>query len=235
MNDPFLQTLLELACEPFRASDRFAYYYARGKLGGDPIFRALLPASGHFLDLGCGQGSLFAWLLAARRLHQQGCWPAGWAEAPRPRSLRGIELMRRDVDRATRAFGLRNPLVRVEQGDMNQAEFGRPDVITILDALHYFDHAQQAAVLRRVHAALPAGGLFLTRIGDADAGLPFHLSNWVDHALTFTRGHRLPRLYCRGLADWTALLTGLGFEVQSDDMSGNMPFANVMLVCRKHA
>lgn len=237
MNQRFLPTLLDLASQPFRAGGRFAYHYARGKLGTDPIFRealrrGLFPAQGHFLDLGCGQGSLFAWLLAARQLFDRGEWPPDWAPAPMPLSLRGIELMPRDVNRAARAFGADHPLVRIEQGDMNEADFGRPDVITILDALHYFDHAQQEAVLRRIHAALPAGGLFLTRIGDAGAGLPFHVSNWVDHAVTFARGHRLPRLYCRRLDEWRALLTGVGFDVQASDMSEGKPFANVMLVCR---
>ena len=140
--------------------------------------------------------------------------------------------MQKDVDRATRAFGADHPVVRIEQGDMNHTDLGRPDAITILDALHYFDHDQQAQVLRRIHDALPPGGLFLTRIGDASAGLPFHISNWVDHVATFGRGHRLPRLYCRSLAEWKTVLIGIGFDVESDNMSEGRPFANVMLVCR---
>lgn len=240
MTRKFLSILLDQASKPFLASGRFAYHYARGKLGGDCIFpellkRGIFPARGNFLDLGCGQGSLFAWLLAARRLFDQGQWPADWAPAPQPLSLHGIELMQKDVDRAALAFGADHPLVRIEQGDMNDADFGHPDVITILDALHYFDHAQQAVLLQRIRDALPPGGLFLTRIGDASAGLPFKLSNWVDHVVTFVRGHRLPRLYCRSLAEWKTLLTGLGFEVNSDDMSEGKPFANVMLVCRLSA
>lgn len=35
---------------------------------------------------------------------------------------------------------------------------------TLLDALHYFDHAGQADVLERIHAALPPDDLFLTRV-----------------------------------------------------------------------
>jgi cyclopropane fatty-acyl-phospholipid synthase-like methyltransferase len=147
--------------------------------------------------------------------------------------MRGVELMQNDVDRAAESFGRDHPVVRVEQGDMNAVDFGEVDVVTILDALHYFDHENQTRVLKRIHAALPDGGLFLTRIGDASAGLPFHISNWVDHVVTFARGHRLPQLYCRSLADWTTLLTDVGFAVQSAPMSEGKPFANVMLVCRK--
>lgn len=233
----FLKRLVDEASLPFRSGGRFAYHYARGKLSSDCIFRellkrGLLPAEGRYLDLGCGQGSLFAWLLAARKLYEQGNWPDGWAPAPRPLSLRGVELMQRDVVRASRAFGKDHPVVRVEQGDMNQVDFGRVDVITILDALHYFDHARQQDVLARIRAALPPGGLFLTRVGNASAGLPYHLCNWVDHAVTFMRGHRLPRLYCRPVAEWSDLLRNIGFSVEPVPMNAGTPFANVMLVCR---
>ncbi|WP_066261306.1 SAM-dependent methyltransferase [Hydrogenophaga flava] len=239
MSQTFFPLLLDEATKGFRSGGPFARHYARGKLGTDPIFRemlrrGLLPAGGRLLDLGCGQGSLFAWLLAARKLYEAGQWQADWPAPPRFRSMRGVELMQNDVDRAAHTFGRDHPVVRVEQGDMNAVDFGEADVVTILDALHYFDHAQQTQVLQRIHAALPDGGLFLTRIGDASAGLPFHISNWVDHVVTFARGHRLPQLYCRSLADWTTLLTDVGFAVQSAPMSEGKPFANVMLVCRKH-
>ena len=233
----FLKAMLDEASRPFRNAGHFAYHYARGKLSSDSIFRemlrrGLLPPAGRYLDLGCGQGSLFAWLLAAGKLHAAGQWPKDWAPPPKPEHLRGVELMQRDVDRAARAFGRDHPIVRIEQGDMTTADFGQADVITILDALHYFDHAHQIDVLQRIRAALPPGGLFLTRVGDASAGLPYHLCNWVDHAVTFMRGHRLPRLYCRPLAEWVALLQRFGFVVETDPMNEGKPFANVMLVCR---
>ena len=237
MTSRFLQTLLDDASRPFRGGGHFAYHYARGKLSSDCIFRELLkrgifPAEARFLDLGCGQGSLFSWLLAARKLYEQGNWPSDWAMPPKPLSLRGYELMQKDVDRATRAFGPDHPLLSIRQGDMCKVPFGHADVVTILDALHYIDHARQKDVLKRIHAALPPGGLFLTRVGDAGAGLPYHICNWVDHAVTFVRGHRLPTLYGRRLAEWVELLKGIGFQVEKMPMSEGKPFANIMLICR---
>ena len=140
--------------------------------------------------------------------------------------------MPRDVWRAAQAFGADHPVVRVEQGDMNAVDFGQCDVVTILDALHYFDHDLQRRVLERIRDAVGPGGHFITRVGDASAGLPFKLSMWVDQVVTFSRGHRLPRLYCRPVADWVALLREVGFEVEARPMSGALPFANTMLVCR---
>ena len=237
MTKRFLRTLLDEASRPFIGGGHFAYHYSRGKLSSDSIFREILkrglfPAEARYLDLGCGQGSLFSWLLAARKLYEAGNWPAGWPAAPKALSLRGIELMQKDVDRAAKAFGTDHPVLRIEQGDMTKADFGSADVITILDALHYFDHAHQKDVLKRIRAALPPGGLFLTRVGDASAGLPYHLCNWVDHAVTFMRGHRLPKLYGRPVKEWTALLHGLGFVVETMPMTAGKPFANIMLICR---
>ena len=237
MTTRFLRTLLDEASRPFRTGGHFAYHYSRGKLSSDSIFREILKrglfrAEGRYLDLGCGQGSLFAWLLAARKLHEAGNWPKDWPAAPKPQQLHGIELMQKDVDRAARAFGRDHPVVQIRQGDMCKTDFGQVDVVTILDALHYFDHGRQKDVLKRIRAALPPGGLFLTRVGDASAGLPYHLCNWVDHAVTFVRGHRLPRLYCRPLAEWVDILKNLGFTVDTMDMNEGKPFANVMLICR---
>ena len=229
-------SVIDLASARFRPAGRFAYHFARGKIGGDAAFAALLhqgvlPAQPRWLDLGCGQGSLFALVLAAQEAKEQGHWPADWPPPPVPKQLRGVELMARDVERAAQAFGTDHPSVRIEQGDMNQVDFGQCDVVTIFDALHYFDHAHQRQVLERIHAALAPGGLFITRIGDAAAGLPFQLSQWVDRFVTWGRGHRVPPLYCRSLADWHALLTDVGFEVSSQPMSGALPFANVLLIC----
>jgi hypothetical protein len=237
MTQAFIHELVNHASARFRASGRFAYHYARGKLGHDTIFhdvlrRGLLSETPRVLDLGSGQGSLFSWLLSAQQLAAAGRWPAGWAPPPQPVALRGVELMASDVARAQQAFGAAHPVVAIELGDMTRAELGQPDAITILDALHYVSVPQQRALLARIREALPRGGVFLTRIGDASAGWRFHVCNGVDRVVTFARGHRLPQLHARPLADWRADLQALGFEVDCRDMNGHKPFANVMLYCR---
>jgi SAM-dependent methyltransferase len=171
MTTPFLPTLLDDASRPFRASGHFAYHYARGKLSSDCIFRELLkrgvfPAEARFLDLGCGQGSLFSWLLAARALYEKGVWPGDWAAAPKPLSLRGYELMARDVERAALAFGRPHPIVDIRQGDMREVDFGAADVVTILDALHYLPHADQDAG----HRPYPQGAAIRWPVPDACRG-----------------------------------------------------------------
>ncbi len=63
-------------------------------------------------------------------------------------------------------------------------------------------------------------------------GLPFRISKWVDRTVTFVRGHRLGRLYCRPLIEWRAALAALGFAVRAIPLSQGTPFANVLLEAR---
>ncbi len=234
MTQAFVKALAAKAAEPYRAAGRFAWNFARGKLGGDPVFTGLLehgliPYDARILDIGCGQGLLAAWLLCARSMHDSGHWPAHWPAAPKPRSLHGIELMPRDVERAQRALG---NAATFAAGDMCKTEFSQADAVVILDVLHYVSIAAQNDVLLRVRKALSPDGVLLLRVGDAGAGLPFKMSVWVDHVVTFVRGHRNARLYCRPLADWRAALTALGFSVSTLPMNKGTPFANVLLIAR---
>lgn len=234
MNRKFRNTVLDTASAPYRAAGRFARHFARGKLGNDPVFfgmleRGLLPDQARVLDLGCGQGLLAAFLLAARDTADRGLWPASWPAAPTPQAFRGIELMPRDVERAQRALGHRCEFVL---GNICDTDFGEADAVVILDVLHYIDRAAQEAVLDRVRSALRPGGVLLLRIGDAGGGLPFKISNWVDHVVTWVRGHRLGTLHCRPLQDWRASLEQRGLHVDTMPMSSGTPFANVLLVAR---
>ena len=234
------KALVDAASARYRPSGRFAYHFARGKLGIDPLFIDLLrhgvlplrlAPGARFLDLGCGQAVLAAWLLAARARFDAGQWPAGWPEPPRVAELTGYELMPSDVARAQPAFAA-EPRVTVLQADIANTPFPQVDVVTILDVLHYLKPETQDEVLRRIRAALGHGGVLVARVGDAAGGLRFRLSRWVDQAVTRVRGHGRARLHCRPVADWVAALTALGFEVAVIPTPDGPPFANTLLIAR---
>ncbi len=224
--------LLDEASRPYLRAGRFAYHFARGKLGGDPAYRGilergLLAERSCILDLGCGQGLLTAWLSAAQRLYRRGVWTTGWPAPPRPQSIVGLELMQSDVQRARHALG---DGCGISQGDIREAAFGKVDAVVILDVLHYMDAAAQRDVLERVRAALPRGGVLLLRIGDAASGLRFRYSQWVDKWVMLLRGHAWVQTHCRSVAQWQELLRECAFDVQAIPMSHGTPFANVLLL-----
>jgi SAM-dependent methyltransferase len=222
--------LVELASAPYRHIDRVAYYPARSKLSIDPAFTAILELGllrqrARIVDLGCGQGLLQSWLNAARTLHADGRLPPDWPEPPRPVALLGLDLAAREIERARRALG-----GDYHVGDICSADLGSPDAVVLLDVLHYIPPEPQLTVLRRVRAALPAGGLLLTRVGDADGSLPFRFSTWVDKVVMAARGRGFGPLYCRPLREWLQVLAGCGFRTDTVAMRAGTPFANVMLL-----
>jgi len=234
MTTRFIQHLIDTATAPYRSAGRFAWHFARGKLGGDPVFASLLehgliPDKARILDIGCGQGLLASGLLSAKAMHAEGLWPAHWPKAPNPASIHGIELMPRDVERARQALGA---AAKFTAGDMCKVDFGKVDAVVILDVLHYVSIEAQDDVLRRVRDALEPDGTLILRIGDADGGLPFKFSVWVDHVVTFARGHRNSRMYCRPLSQWRAALADLGFRVDTLPMNKGTPFANILLIAK---
>lgn len=229
--------LLEAACAPYRASGHFHYHWARGKLGHDPLFAALLE-QGHLrgcqrvMDLGCGRGLLAAWFLAAERLHASGGWPADFP-VPSGLAFAGLDLQASACSAGNQAlqplFGTR---VQLRPGDICQAQLQGFDAITLFDVLHYLSFAQQEALLDHLRAALPAGGLLLLRIGNAQGGWRFRFSQWVDLAVARAQGLRVGALCCRDPAAWTLALQQRGFAVQAQAMASGTPFANVLISAR---
>lgn len=241
--DEAWRALHAAASAPYRSAGRFAWHWARGKLGRDPAFRALLergdlPPDARVVDIGCGQGLLASLLAACADADRRSAWPAAWPAAPSAREYVGIELMAGDVMRGDRALARLDPPPRFVCQDMRRAALPSCDVVVILDVLHYVDHADQQALLERVVQALRAGrslgpgsGRLLLRVGDAAARRGFVISQWVDRLVTMARGHRVAPTWGRPLAEWTALLQRLGFaRVDAVPMSEGTPFANVLLV-----
>ena len=230
--EPALASLIDAASAPYRAAGRFAWHFARGKLRGDPVFAALLAQGllagrARVLDLGCGQGLLAAWLLAARALEAASAWPRSWPAAPQPQQLLGVEINPREVERAQLALGAR---AQVVLGDIRHVDYAAADAIVMLDVLHYIDYAAQEAALARALSALTPGGVLLLRIGDAAGGAHFRLGKAVDRIVALVRRGRWLPLWCRPLREWLALLERLGFRARVVPMSGGTPFADLLLI-----
>lgn len=227
--------LVAAAASRYRPAGRLAYYFARGKLGGDPVFAAILrqgliPDRARVIDLGCGQGVLLALLAVAQEPQQAAGWPAGLPPLPRDIVAHGIDLRSDAIAAARVALGNG---AQVAVSDVRDAKLAECDVVTILDVLHYIDFDAQRRLLDRVFAALVPGGRLLLRAGDAAQGLRFRFTLANDWLITLMRGSLQKRFYCRSGDAWLHLLRDVGFEAQIQPMSAGTPFANVLLVGRR--
>jgi SAM-dependent methyltransferase len=229
--------LIRSASSYYRDSGRFALHFARHKLRYDPAYRTilargLLEGRGRILDLGCGQGLLAAWLLAARARHAaaDAIWPQGWSLPPALEAYRGIDLDRREVARARNALtACAGIAFNLEHADIRSADYAQADAVVLLDVLHYLSRAAQEQILHRARAALAPRGLLLLRIGDADGGIGHCYGRAVDHTVALLRRGRWIELACRALTDWEELLERCGFAARAVPGGGRAGFVNVLL------
>ena len=211
--------------------------FARGKLGGDPAYRAILARG-----LLAGTGTRAGPGLRTRACWRRCCSPRNAATASpgtgpppgrRRRGLAAITRHRADPQQVQRAraasAGARAARPRSSRATL-RVPFRAADAVVILDVLHYIEAgAQRRAVLRRVHASLPPGGLLLLRIGDAAGGCGLRSAN----AGTGRHAGARPAAGSACIAaagEWRALLERLRLRHdRSIPMSDGTPFANTLL------
>ena len=230
--DPAFTRLVREAGDRYLGSSVTAWEFARAKLQGDPVYRAvltsgLLPPSGRLVDLGCGQGLLLALLAQARVSARERPWPEEWSPPPSDLSLVGIELRDRVATFAREALGDEASIVA---GDALQVAVNGANVIVAWDVLHLLDRPSQDALLTRLAAALPAGGRILVREVDAAAGWRFQAVRLGNLLTAFSQGRWRARPAFRSATAWKAVLEKEGLSVHLASMGTGTPFGNVLLV-----
>jgi uncharacterized protein (DUF2062 family) len=235
--DPSYSRLSAAAADRYLGSSIMAWEFARAKLRGDPVYRAVLasgwlPRSGVLLDIGCGPGLLLALIAQAVEDARDGLWPpAGWPAAPKELRLHGIEVRPRAAALARHAVG---DVAEIQTADATVAALPEAiDCVAIFDVLHLVDRAAQAPLVSRLAAVMRPGALLLVREADASAGWRFRMVRAGNRVTACLRGHWRPRFAFRTAADWRATIADLGFEVEVAPMGAGTPFGNVLLVARR--
>jgi uncharacterized protein (DUF2062 family) len=219
------------------AADRYlvtgitSWEFARGKLRGDPIYRAvlsngLLPTGGTLIDVGCGRGLALALLADVRREVDEERWPQTAPMPPRFDRLIGVELQARVAAVARKAL---EGDAEIVEDDAARMRLEPCRAILLFDVLHLMSAADQDALLTALSQVLEPGGVLLVREADRDDGWKFHAVRAGNLLKALAFGHFSQRFHFRGVIEWTAALQKLGLVVDSRPMGHGTPFANVLL------
>jgi SAM-dependent methyltransferase len=208
-----------------RTRDRFRRlhprhkWYAMTKVRLDPCYRAvarLVPPGTLTVDLGSGIGILAAVV----------------AELGEGRRVHGIEYDARKYSASLAATsGLAT--VSIVAGDIHSLPLPACQVVTLIDVLHYFEPAQQAALLRRVAGSLSSKGLLLIRETDAGRRGGVRFTRTFERMALAIGWNRGVKTHFRSRAEWLEELTAAGFRASVSDVSGRMNPGNVLLVAQK--
>jgi SAM-dependent methyltransferase len=241
------ETVAKLAAQRYRPCGITAWQFARGKLLGDPVYRAVLDGpwlkrGGTVIDLGCGQGLMLAliaegrvaekarsldMIAGLRGLPEGGGRPAAGASSEG--KLMGVELRPKVAGIARRALGDGAEIIAA---DARSEALPVAGTILVFDVLHMMPAGDQEALLRGLVAALEPGGTLLLREADAGAGWRFQAVNFANRAKAFFFGYSSKGFCFRTKDEWRALLESYGLSVEVWPMGKGTPYGNVLLAGR---
>lgn len=219
-----------------RASDRYigasitAWEFARGKLRGDPLYRAmllegLLPSGGTLIDVGCGQGLALSLLAEARGSVDEGGWPASSPPPARFDRMVGVEIRPRVAELARSAL---KDDAEIIAGDACTLPVGMAHAVLLFDVLHLLESGDQDVLLAALAAALDRDGVMLVRDADASAGWRFRAVRLGNRLKALAIGRWRQRFCFRTRDAWLACFESHGFDAVVRPMGEGTPFANVL-------
>jgi uncharacterized protein (DUF2062 family)/SAM-dependent methyltransferase len=227
--DP-LAPLWARASDPYLPFSITAWEFARGKLRGDPLYRAtatgILRSGSTLVDVGCGQGLTLSVLVHGQQLWADGGWPPGASPPPRFAKLVGIELRARVARLAQRALG---PAVEVLSSDARTFLPREADAILFFDVLHLMSAADQEQMMATASDALSPGGIILIREADRDGGWRFTFVRLGNRLKAILIGNWRQQFHYRTREAWTSLVSRHGLSVTVRPMGEGTPFANLLV------
>ncbi len=229
--DADFDATVHAAADRYLLASMTAWEFARGKLRGDPIYRAvvcngLLPDGRSLIDVGCGTGLMLALLDEAARAGHEGRWSPGRQQPPRFDHLIGIELRPRVAATAARIL---EDAATIVAEDVRHAALPPASAILAFDVLHMVPAVDQDTIVARLAETLEPGGVLLLREADAGGGWRFalvRLGNSLKAIVTFNWRQRF---HFRTASEWQRVLEVHGLDAEVRPMGEGTPFANVLL------
>lgn len=215
-----LDEAVRAASRLYRGTAPKLRWYAHFKYRMDPCYRRiarLVPAGALVVDLGTGLGMLPVLL---------GVLPGG-------RRALGLDWDGEKLQAGRHAAaGLAG--VELREGDARSTELPPCDVVTLVDVLHYYEAAEQRAILERAAAALRPGGLLLVREGDARRRGGAGFTRAVEELavrIGWNRGDG--RTKFRAADSLASELESLGLRVRVEPLAARTHPGNVLLRAEK--
>jgi SAM-dependent methyltransferase len=222
--------LVRISSARYRADGEIAWRFARGKLSGDPVYRAVWEGPwirpGPVVDIGCGQGlmlSLFAGSREQPDLYPQFAWR-------RDCPLYGIETRPAVAHIAQRALAVE---ARILGSDARTTPLPTGQTLLLFDVLHMMSAGDQDALLDAALAALSSDGVLLIREADASAGWRFRLVRWANRGKALLKGYSSRSFHFRSSIAWKSWLESRGLAVETHPMHAGTPFGNHLLIARR--
>jgi uncharacterized protein (DUF2062 family)/trans-aconitate methyltransferase len=231
-DDPWFVALVRRAADRYVSTSITAWEFARGKLRGDPVYRAVLtdcalPSGGVLVDVGCGQGLMLALLAECEASWRAGTWPPSWPPPAVFDRLVGIETRPRVAAIAREALG---QAATVVEGDARAQVPRGARVVLFFDVLHMMPAEDQEQLLASMARLLDAGGMILVREPDAGAGWRFAAVRAGNTAKAMLTGNWRQTFHFRTARAWSDCFDRLGFHVDVRGAGQGTPFANVLFV-----
>lgn len=226
--DHAFDLLWRRASDPYLEAGVTVWEFARGKLRGDPVYRAilqpgLLVGGAALIDLGCGGG------LALSAVHHAARTNASPRAVPHFDRLIGVELRPRAARVARKALG---DAAEIVVADACSYDLPLCSTVLLLDVLHMLPREAQEDLVARVAARLQPDGALVVREADAAGGAGFLFVRIGNRLKALVTRNWRQRFAFRTRDEWTALLARHGMRVEVTGAAVGTPFANLLVVGR---
>jgi len=206
----------------FMPVSKFAAYFAKGKVLGDPVYFSLsekVPGTASVLDVGGGQG-LASLILA----YQHGSGPQ--------RTV--IDWDRRKLTAGQVAAWNLDLDVEFAAADVHQeTAFPRRDWVLCIDVLHYNPPAEQDLLIGKMAAAVAPGGTLVIRDMDGSRGWRTRLTVLQEKFSLWFSLTLATKIYPRAADETARALEAQGFKVEVQPCWKGTVFANVLFMAQK--